>query len=140
MKRFFALGLAAVIATQVFCADDKVATLNGAWNVIGLEQDGVKLPADQVNAMQMVLTMKDGKFTVKMGTNEIDKGSFKAVDANGLDIESSQLKGKPILSIYKLEGDTLTVCYDLSGASRPKEYASKAGTQTLVEIYKRAGK
>lgn len=41
------------------------------------------------------------------------------------------------LAIYELDGDTLRVCYDLSGKARPSEFKTKAETQLLLFTYKR---
>lgn len=42
--------------------------------------------------------------------------------------------------LFKLDGETLIVCYDLFGATRPTAYATTAGTKLMLEIYKRTGK
>jgi uncharacterized protein (TIGR03067 family) len=46
-------------------------------------------------------------------------------------------KGKTILAIYERDGDTLRVCYDLSGKSRPTEFKTETGTQLFLVTYKR---
>jgi hypothetical protein len=35
------------------------------------------------------------------------------------------------------DGDTLRVCYDLSGKSRPTEFKTKEGTRLFLVTYKR---
>ncbi len=39
--------------------------------------------------------------------------------------------------IYELEGDTLRVCYDLSGKKRPGEFKTAEGTQLYLVTYTR---
>jgi hypothetical protein len=39
---------------------------------------------------------------------------------------------------YELTDDTLRICYDLSGKTRPSEFATKAGTRQFLMTYKRA--
>jgi uncharacterized protein (TIGR03067 family) len=46
-------------------------------------------------------------------------------------------KGKTFPAIYELDGDTLKVCYDLSGKERPKALKTESGTMTFLVIYKR---
>ena len=46
-------------------------------------------------------------------------------------------KGKSFPAIYELSGDTLRICYDLSGTKRPTEFKSTAGTKLYVVTYKR---
>jgi len=45
-------------------------------------------------------------------------------------------KGKTILAIYERDGDTLRVCYDLSGKSRPSEFKTTEGTRLFLVEYK----
>ncbi len=58
----------------------------------------------------------------------------KALDITGTEGPN---KGKTILAIYELDGDTFRVCYDLSGKSRPTEFKTKAETQLFLVSYKR---
>ncbi|HUJ71287.1 MAG TPA: TIGR03067 domain-containing protein, partial [Verrucomicrobiae bacterium] len=45
--------------------------------------------------------------------------------------------GKTFPAIYELKGDQLRICYDLSGAKRPTEFKSIAGTQLYLVTYNR---
>ena len=45
-------------------------------------------------------------------------------------------KGKTILAIYELNGDTLRVCYDLTGKVRPTEFKTKKGELLFLAIYR----
>ena len=47
-------------------------------------------------------------------------------------------KGKTLLAIYEQEGDTLRVCYDLSGQGRPTELRTNEGTPLFLVTYQRA--
>ncbi len=58
----------------------------------------------------------------------------KALDITGTEGPN---KGKTILCIYEHDGDTLRVCYDLSGKSRPSEFKTKTGTPLFLVEYKR---
>ena len=44
------------------------------------------------------------------------------------------------LGIYKLEGDSLTVCMDHDCLERPTESASKPGTNVILVVLKREKK
>jgi hypothetical protein len=46
-------------------------------------------------------------------------------------------KGKTIPAIYERDGDTLRVCYNLSGKNRPTEFKTKAGAQLFLVTCKR---
>jgi uncharacterized protein (TIGR03067 family) len=48
--------------------------------------------------------------------------------------------GKTFPAIYELKGDTLRICYDLSGTKRPTEFKSVAGTRLYLVTYHRKSK
>ena len=87
------------------------------------------------------LVVKDDKYTVTVG-KQVDRGAVKlsskakpkTLDATGTEGPN---KGKTILAIYERDGDTLRVCYDLSGKSRPTEFKTREGTQLFLVTYKR---
>ena len=43
--------------------------------------------------------------------------------------------GKTFPAIYELKADTLRVCYDLSGAKRPMQFKTSAGTKLYLVTY-----
>jgi uncharacterized protein (TIGR03067 family) len=45
--------------------------------------------------------------------------------------------GKTFPAIYELKGDTLRICYDLSGEKFPTDYKSVEGTKLYLVTYKR---
>jgi uncharacterized protein (TIGR03067 family) len=47
-------------------------------------------------------------------------------------------QGKTFPAIYELNGDTLRICYDLSGAKRPAEFKTIAGTKLYLVTYSRS--
>jgi uncharacterized protein (TIGR03067 family) len=81
------------------------------------------------------------KYTVTVG-QAVDRGTVKlmpsatprAMDITGTDGPN---KGKTFLAIYERKGDTLRICYDLSGKKRPTEFKTAAGTQLFLVEYKR---
>ena len=87
------------------------------------------------------LVVKDDKYTATVGS-QVDQGTIKlnpATKPKEMDITGTEgpNKGKTILAIYQRDGDTLRVCYDLSGKNRPKEFKTKEGTQLFLVTYKR---
>jgi hypothetical protein len=72
----------------------------------------------------------------------LDQGTIKlnaSAKPKALDITGTEgpNKGKTIRGIYEQDGDTLRVCCDLSGKSRPKELKTSEGTKLFVVTYKR---
>jgi len=121
-------------------SDDKDdETLQGSWLPSAAELAGQEFPDEVRKTIKLVV--KDDKYTVTVGA-DVDQGTVKlnpsakpkAMDITGTDGPN---KGKTILAIYERKGDTLRVCYDLGGKSRPTEFKTKAGTQLFLVTYKR---
>ena len=70
------------------------------------------------------------------GTVKLDPSkSPKAMDIRGAEGPN---KGKTILAIYELDGDTLRVCYDHSGKARPSAFKAEAKSPRSLITYRRA--
>jgi uncharacterized protein (TIGR03067 family) len=54
--------------------------------------------------------------------------------------ENVEDKGCVFKAIYKLEGDTLTLQYKMSGEARPNDFRESTGVQVMVLKYIRANK
>ncbi|AWM41337.1 hypothetical protein GobsT_00340 [Gemmata obscuriglobus] len=144
---FAALTLALCLATHV-AADDKknetdLKSMVGNWTVEKAELGGK-------DSTVVFKTLKfeireGGKYTVELG--EKDEGAFTVNASKSpkeMDIMSDQgpNKGKTIKAIYKLDGDALTVCYNLdpNKPARPEKFESPASSKTFLVTYKRAKK
>lgn len=137
------LGLAVHAAANDKKNDADLTAMVGNWTVEKAELGGADVTA-AFKALKFEVR-EGGKYTVELGTK--DEGGF-TVNADKtpkeMDIKSTEgaNKGKTILAIYKLDGDALTVCYNLDGdkAARPEKFESKAKTKTFLVTYKRAKK
>jgi uncharacterized protein (TIGR03067 family) len=134
------LVLVAVLTTAAHCSDEKgEAGLQGTWQAATAELAGQKMPDGFANSVQ--LTIENEKYAVKVGEGE-DKGTLK-FDTSGklkaMDIIGTEgpNKGKTFLAIYELNGDSLTICYDLDGKTRPTEFKTKEQTTLFLVNYKR---
>ena len=82
----------------------------------------------------------DGKSVLTLGGGA---GSFEATykaDATKAPAEldvSDGFKGKPLRGIFKVEGDTLTVCLVEGDADRPTAFESAAGSKGILLTLKR---
>lgn len=88
--------------------------------------------------------------SLKLGTNSYDVLVGNAPDKGTYTVDAATVpksmvvtgtegpnQGKVFPAIYELEGDTLRICYDLSGAKRPTEFKTLAGTKLYLVTYHR---
>ena len=118
---------------------DDAKKVVGTWKTVLAEVGGKPLPDDFLKTTTLVLT--DGNYKVTTG-GKTDEGTWKidpSKKPRALDITGGKgpNQGKTILAIYELKGDTLRVCYDLSGKERPTEFKTKAGAPLFLAEYKR---
>ena len=143
MKR--SLWLLAGVAILLVAADAKddekkeYERFTGTWVFESVEVGGEKLALDALKGAG--LTIDGNKFTAKEkegavhGTYKVDLSKKpKTIDVTFSD---GPEKGKTMLGIYELDGDTYKVCFDISGKERPTKFESKKGTMLVLETLKR---
>ena len=142
MLRRSALVFAFVLlsAFAVRSGDGKKNPLAGTWLPATAEIAGKPFP-DEIRKTMKLVIHNDDKYTVTVG-DKVDQGTVKlnsTAKPMEIDIVGTEgpNKGKTILAIYEHKGDTLRVCYDLSGKNRPKEFKTREGTQLFLVTYKR---
>jgi uncharacterized protein (TIGR03067 family) len=115
----------------------------GTWTLDSLEVNGTKVDAETLKKAGQEITMvvKDDQVTLKLrrgdlvGTLKLDPTKKpKAYDAKGTDPEGQAHES---VGIYKIEGDTLTVCYVAVGKDRPTEFKADAGSEAVLQVFKR---
>jgi uncharacterized protein (TIGR03067 family) len=119
--------------------DDKdAATFQGAWDLKSFESDGMKY--DAVAMIQLVVATEKCEYRIagKAHWEATWKlNSSKQPNAVDLAYISGGDKEKTVLGIYKLAGDSLTLCWGGPGKPRPTAFDSKQG---VVFTYTRAKK
>ena len=136
------VGLAILVA-----APDKKApakeppTIVGEWAAESSTRGG---KPDNPPAGTTITFTADGKVLFKEGADKkAEEGTYKADPKKTpaeLDVvPPTAEKGPTILGIYKIEGDTLTICLTM-GSDRPKDFAAPAGTEVMLVTCKRAKK
>ena len=142
-----AFALAVSLGGTALAADDKanaadLKAMVGKWKIEKTILSGKDI-TDVIKDAKFEI-MEGGKYTLEFGP-EKDAGTF-TVDATKklreMDVKPTggPLKGKLVKAIYKLDGDTLTMCYDHDAGDRPKAFESKEGTNLLFLVYKREKK
>lgn len=138
-KLIASLAVMILLAPVARGADDDEQSVQGTWIPVSAELGGKALPDEVLKMMKMEI--KESKYIVTVGPGT-DEGSVKLDPAKApkeIDVSGTKgpNKGKTFLAIYELKGDTWRICYDLSGKSRPTEFASKEGTKLYLVEYKR---
>jgi uncharacterized protein (TIGR03067 family) len=121
-------------------AAPEIKDVDGTWKPVSAELAGKPWPKQMLDSMKLML--KDDQYTVEVGGNK-DEGTVKRDSSKSpktMDITGTNgpNKGKTFLVIYELKGEELRVCYDLSGKSRPTEFATKPDTMLFLVTYRRA--
>jgi len=127
-------------------ADDKAELekearkFKGAWTFESSVTGGDELPADHLK--MFVVTFEGDKHTVKKGDEVIQVGTQKLDPSKSpktIDVTMVEgpHKGTVMLGIYEIDGDTLKVCFDPEGKTRPTEFKSPPGSKNFVNVHKR---
>ena len=141
MKHFLYLCLTVAASLTAFAADppDDAKAVQGNWKPVKAELAGQPMS----DAILKIISLKldHGKYEAFVGSQP-DRGTY-TIDATtkpeGMTIIGTEgpNQGKTFPAIFELKGDTLRICYDLSGAKRPAEFKSVAGAQLYLVTYNR---
>ena len=140
MKYLLCLCLAVVVSLAAFAADVPDAkAIEGSWAPIKAELGGQPMPDAVLRTISLKLA--DGKYEVLAGGHP-DNGTYRldaATKPRSMTVTGTDgpNKGNTFPCIYELNGDTLRICYDLSGTKRPTEFKSVAGTRLYLVTYSR---
>ena len=138
MKHLLYIYLISVASWTALAADDPKA-VQGNWKPVKAELSGQPMTDDILKTIS--LKLDHGKYEVFVGPNP-DRGTYtidphtnpKSMTVAGTEGPN---QGKTFPAIYELTGDTLRICYDLSGTKRPVEFKSVAGTKLYLVTYVR---
>jgi uncharacterized protein (TIGR03067 family) len=120
-------------------ARKEYALFEGTWKIVSLEVDGKKVPEKLFQGARLTLvgnrhSLTEGKVTYK-GTYQVD------LDKNPKQIDitftEGPEKGKTILGIYELDGDTYRLCIAMAGKERPTEFVSNGARGHVLEVLRR---
>jgi uncharacterized protein (TIGR03067 family) len=142
MRYLLCICLALGASLNAFAAgspDDDAKAVQGNWKPVKAELAGQ--PMTDAVLQSISLKLDNGKYEVFVG-DKPDKGTYtldSATKPKSMTITGTvgPNSGKTFPAIYELKGDTLRICYDLSGAKRPTEFKSIAGTKLYLVIYNR---
>ena len=118
----------------------ELRSLEGEWRFATLEIDGVAVPGQALIFSRMLI---DGD-RFRTESPEANYEGVFTIDVEAapahIDIEfvEGPEAGNRCLGLYELNGDDLTLCLDLAGASRPRGFATRPGSGHALERLRRA--
>ena len=121
-------------------AKDEIRRHQGIWTVVSSVHDGQAAPADVVRSIKRIVTdehavwERDGKRFAGTTFQVRPEKQPKAIDVIP---DGGPNRGEPVLGIYKLDGDTLTICMAGPGAPRPKDWTADKGSGCTLRVFKR---
>jgi uncharacterized protein (TIGR03067 family) len=121
-------------------AAEELQRLQGTWRVETWEEGGKALPAADLKKRTLffggnIFVLRGGDKLVRAGAAQLDPG--KTPRTINLSVKEGEGKDGVLLGIYSLEGDTLKLCFDPEGQSRPTDFAPEAKAKfTLVTLKK----
>ncbi len=150
MKRAFVATLAAVLmvaaAPQERLGRTDKAQLQGSWRLASVEVNQKPIALETLKAdgipMAGTLTIKGDNYSFRLGKHRLEI-TFKTIpntrpNAIDLTVTEGPQKGQVYHGIYRLEGDTYTICRPTeSGKARPTEFATRPDSGLMLVVWKR---
>jgi uncharacterized protein (TIGR03067 family) len=142
---FCAVGFAASGGPETVALDKaelekEARKFQGTWTFESSVTGGEELPADQLTMLVVIFesdkhTVKKGDEVIQVGTQKLDPSKLpKTIDVTMVE---GPHKGTVMLGIYEIDADTLKVCFDPEGKTRPTEFKSPPGSKNFVNVHKR---
>jgi uncharacterized protein (TIGR03067 family) len=126
---------AIALAAPAALAEDDARLLAGTWKPKEASLGDNKI--DQAVLDTVSLVYEGDKYTLTIG-DKVEKGTFK-LDAKkspaAMDIFPTEgdNNGKTFLAVYKIDGDSLTVCYSLTPTVRPDDFEANSNSLIVVK-------
>jgi uncharacterized protein (TIGR03067 family) len=138
--RLFSLLLFMAFAASCYVTkplDANKHPLNGVWIPIQQEMGGKPIPV--IATASQKLTIQDTTYTLV--AESTDRGTV-IYSGGKMDIYGKEgpNAGKHFRAIYKLEGEQLTICYDLSGDQYPAGYETSQHPYYFLSVFKKTAK
>lgn len=121
---------------------DKSDELQGSWAGVSRVRDGEKQSVEK-----WVITLEGEKFQTTADGKVIESGTIKLDTTKSPKTYTAEItgdfpnKGEKYNGIYKVDGDTLTLCVNVkAGKEAPSEFVSKPDTGHQLIVWSRVKK
>src|SRR5439155_15768636 len=117
--------------------------MQGKWSVQSIkESDGKNPPDDELKNLEVIVKDDTMKIIYVPKKDTLDAFKLKldpAKKPKAVDFTHTEGpdKGKTELGIYKIEGDTVTICVNDFEKERPTEFKTKEGSKITVIVLKK---
>jgi uncharacterized protein (TIGR03067 family) len=116
--------------------------LQGTWVPVAADVAGKPLLVNELRVKYLVFE-SGGYSIIDRSNHVVDSGNYRVDEAAQpatMDIvgRNGPNAGRTMLAIYELQGDSLTVCYDLDSPQRPAHMGGSADQLLLSITYERA--
>jgi len=120
---------------------DGPGALEGAWAPVAVSVAGQSLEPAELR-VRYLLIEGEGYRIIDRSNRVVDSGRYTlnaartpaAIDIVG---EQGPYAGRRLCAVYQLEGDELTLCYDVEGGERPASFAPRRDRAQLLITYER---
>jgi uncharacterized protein (TIGR03067 family) len=123
--------------------DKDLALLQGTWEQVAVEADGMANPSDEYSASGTLTVFNGNEFSIVSGGGSVLlKGKFH-LDATTIPRQATWVDemgpdaGKQLPAIYNLSGDTFMFVAGDEGAAKPTDFRTASG-QTLRRFVRRS--
>lgn len=131
------LCLAMLVAVPAAAADKDQDAIQGSYTIEKALRGGEEMPADmkdgtvfEFKGNQVIIHEKSGKDEPAEFTLDSSKSP------KSITIKPAKGAEKQVNGIYKLEGDTLSICFAKEGDA-PAKFESEKGSMTMLIVLKR---
>jgi len=114
------------------------ADLQGIWKVVASEDNGEKVPADDLKGLFLIF--KNDAIAIKEGGKAEERFAFllnpaKKPKEMDLTIQVGAKKGQTDRAIYQFDGDYLRICIQSNkDNARPVDFVSRRGSNTWLVV------
>lgn len=120
----------------VFCigCTAQLKQLNGAWTPIKQEMSGKEFPESYFRTQKLIIQDSTYSLTAESpdkGTLSYKNGKMDIYGKEGVN------KNKHFTALYKLDGNQLTIIYNLKGDGYPIDFDTKLKPTLFLSVYKK---